>query len=184
MMRINGEKKVIGQKLPLEQALLGFLTQKPMHGYDLHRRAADELGRVWHMGISNMYGALKRLERIGYVESTLSPQESRPSRRVYRITRAGRKGFQDWVKQPVPNIRGLRVEFLAKLYFHHALGLEGAEELIAAQEEICQERVAQLRQGIAECSPQDFDRLVFDFRLRQIEAILEWLKTCRRELAS
>jgi PadR family transcriptional regulator AphA len=172
------------QRLPLEQALLGFLSQGPMHGYDLHRRAQDELGRIWHMGISNIYGALKHLEEANYVESTLTPQDGRPPRKVYRITRSGRKSFRDWVKQPVPNIRRLRVEFLAKLYFSHKLGLEGAEKLIAAQEAICQERITGIEQDLAECAPQDFSRLVFDFRHRQIEAIIDWLKVCQKELSS
>lgn len=172
------------QRLPLEQALLGFLSQKSMHGYDLHRRAQDELGRIWHMGISNIYGALKQLEEADYVESILTLQDNRPPRKVYRITRSGRKSFRDWVKQPVPNIRRLRVEFLAKLYFLHALGLKGAEKLIAGQEAICRERITEIEQDLAECDPQNFSRLVFDFRRRQIEAILNWLKVCQEELAS
>jgi DNA-binding PadR family transcriptional regulator len=172
------------QRLPLEQALLGFLNQGPMHGYDLHRHAQDELGHIWHMGISNIYGALKQLEKADFVESTLSPQGSRPTRKIYRITRSGRKSFRDWVQKPVPNIRRLRVEFLAKLYFLHKLGLKGAEKLIADQEAICQERITGIKQDLAECGPQDFSRLVFDFRLRQIEATLSWLKVCRKELAS
>ena len=174
----------IRKRLPLEQALLGLLMQGPMHGYDLHRCAKEELGRIWHMGISNIYGALKQLEEANYVESTLTPQAGRPPRKVYRITRSGRKIFRDWVKQPVPNIRRLRVEFLAKLYFSHKLDLKGAEKLIAAQEAICQERITGIEQNLAECAPQDFSRLVFDFRRRQIEAILDWLKVCRKEFAS
>ncbi|MBN1810367.1 MAG: PadR family transcriptional regulator [Anaerolineae bacterium] len=172
------------RRLPLEQALLGFLTQGSMHGYDLHRHAQEELGRIWHMGISNIYSALKQLEQDGYVESTLSPQNGRPPRKVYCITRPGRKSFRNWVKQPVPNIRRLRVEFLAKLYFLHTLGMQGVEDLIMAQKVICQEHATRLKQGVTECESQDFDRLVFDFRLHQIEAILEWLETCRKKLAS
>jgi PadR family transcriptional regulator AphA len=171
------------QRLPLEQTLLGFLTQGPMHGYDLHRRAREEMGRIWHMGISNIYGALKRLEQAGHVESSLSPQDNRPPRKVYRITRTGRQSFRDWVKQPVPTIRQLRVEFLAKLYFLRMLGLPGVTELIAAQEAICRERIERFERDAAECEPQDFDRLVFDFRRRQVEAILDWLKVRRKDLA-
>jgi DNA-binding PadR family transcriptional regulator len=152
-----------------------------MHGYDLHRRAQDELGRVWRMGISNVYAALKKLEEANYVESTLAPQNGRPSRKVYHITPSGRKSFRAWVKKPAPNMRRLRVEFLAKLYFLRALGLTGTETLIAAQEAICRERVARLERAVANCSPQDFDRSVFDLRLRQIEAILDWLQARRRE---
>jgi PadR family transcriptional regulator AphA len=172
------------QRLPLEQALLGFLSQGPMHGYDLHRHAQDELGRTWHMGISNIYGALKKLEEADYVEYTLTPQDGRPPRKVYRITSSGRKSFRDWVKRPVPNIRRLRVEFLAKLYFLHKLGLKGTEKLIAAQEAICRKRVARLEQEVARCEPQNFDRLVFDFRLRQVKAILGWLQACREEIVA
>jgi len=169
------------RRLPLEQALLGFLMQGPMHGYDLHRRVEDELGQIWYMGISNVYGALKRLEQGGQVESTLSPQASRPPRKVYRITPAGEQSFLDWVRRPVPTMRDMRVEFPAKLYFFRALGLEGVDGLIAAQETICRERVDQLEQNIAQCAPHDFDRLVYDFRRRQIEAILDWLQVCREE---
>ena len=34
------------QGLPLRKALLGFLMQGPMHGYDLHQRVERELGTV------------------------------------------------------------------------------------------------------------------------------------------
>ena len=135
------------------------------------------------MGISNVYGALKRLEQAGHVESTLDPQESRPPRKVYRITPAGRRSFLDWVQQPVAAIRAMRVEFPAKLYFFHALSLEGAEELTVAQEAVCRERVKWLEQRAAECGPREFDRLVLDFRRCQIEAIVEWLRSYREEWA-
>ena len=157
--------------------------QEPLHGYDLHRRAEDELGRVWRIGLSNLYGALKRLEQAGYVQSTLTPQESHPPRQVYQITPAGRESFLIWVRQPVPTIRAMRVEFLAKLYFLRTLDLEGAEPLLAAQEELCRERLARLEHSATQCKPEAFDRLVFDFRRRQIEAILAWLKACQVEVA-
>jgi len=171
------------KRLPMEQALLGLLMPGPLHGYDLHRRVEAELGWIWTMGLSNVYAALKRLEQAGLVASTLNSQENRPPRKVYRTTPAGEKSFLEWVRRPVPTIRDMRVEFPAKLYFFHALGLDGVEELLAAQEAICRERVAQLEQRMAQCSPHDFDRLVFDFRRRQIEAILAWLDACRQEAA-
>ncbi len=169
------------QRLPMEQALLGFLMDGPMHGYDMHQRVEEELGQIWYMGISNIYGALRRLEQAGHVESTLSPQESRPPRKVYRITPTGRKSFLDWVRRPVSSIRDMRVEFPAKLYFFRALDLEDAEELITTQEAVCRGRVERLEQSAAQCGPNDFDRLVFDFRRRQVEAILEWLRSCRKD---
>ncbi len=169
------------RRLPMEKALLGFLMEGPMHGYELHRRAAEELGRIWRMGISNVYGALKRLEEGGQVCATVAPQDNRPDRKVYRVTPGGRESFMEWVRSPVPSMRDVRVEFLARLHFFHVLGMEGGEDLIAAQEAICRERIERLERSLARCGPQDFDRLVFDFRRRQVEAILGWLTSCREE---
>jgi len=166
-------------QLPFEYALLGFQMQGPIHGYELHRRARDELGSLWYMGISNIYGSLKRLEQAGLVESALAVQENRPPRKVYHITTAGRQAFLEWVRRPVPSMRDMRLEFPAKLYFLHSLELAGAEDLLAAQEAICRERIERLKQSAARRGCHDFDRLVFDFRRGQIEAILGWLQACR-----
>jgi DNA-binding PadR family transcriptional regulator len=160
---------------------LGFLIQDAMHGYDLHQRVEDELGRVWYLGISNLYAALKRLEEVGQVEVTLTPQENYPPRKVYRVTDSGRERFLSWVHRPVPSMRDMRVEFPAKLYFFHALELRGGEELIAAQEAVCRERLARLDQSAETVPPNDFNQLVFDFRRRQIQAILDWLAACRTD---
>ena len=170
------------QRLPLEQALLGFLMQEPMHGYDLHQRIEVELGEIWYMGISNVYSTLKRLEQSGWIESTLMPQESRPSRKVYRITPTGEQSFLDWLRQPVPIMQKMRVEFPTKLYFFRTLGLDGVSDLITAQESVCQERIERLEQKAAQCAPHDLNRLVFDFRRRQIEAMIDWLHACREDI--
>ena len=167
--------------MPLEQTLLGFLIQAPMHGYDLHQQVEAKLGEIWYMGISNIYGALKRLEQSGQVESDLVPQNDRPPRKVYRITPAGEQSFLDWLRRPVPAMREMRVEFPTKLYFFRALGLAGTDDLIAAQEAVCRERAQEMEQKIARCPAHGVNRLVFDFRRRQIEAIIEWLHICREE---
>lgn len=166
---------------PLEKALLGFLMQGPAHGYALHQRAEDELGRIWYMGISNVYGTLKDLEDVGHVESTLEAEESYPPRKVYHVTSAGRDSFLDWVRKPVPAVRDMRVEFLAKLYFFETLDLDGIKGLLAAQEGFCRERLEQLERS-AQDHPDTFERLVLEFRKRRIETSMGWLQVCRREL--
>ncbi|MDH4137783.1 MAG: PadR family transcriptional regulator, partial [Anaerolineae bacterium] len=73
------------KELAPEWALLGLLTQKPMHGYELHRYFSDPsaLGQVWYLGLSQMYKLLKELEGQGYLEVTLERQENYPARKVY-----------------------------------------------------------------------------------------------------
>jgi len=165
---------------PLEQALLGFLMQEPAHGYALHQRAEEELGRIWYMGISNVYGTLKDLEESGEVESSRD-EGSYPPRKVYSITEAGRQRFLAWVGEPVPAVRDQRVELLAKIYFLYTLALEGLEALLEAQEALCRERLDQIEQR-ASGEPQDaFGRAVTEFRRIRIQATIDWLRTFERD---
>jgi DNA-binding PadR family transcriptional regulator len=164
---------------PLEQALLGFLMQEPAHGYALHQRAEVELGRIWYMGISNVYGTLKDLEQRGEVASSRD-EASYPPRKVYSITEAGCQRFLTWVREPVPAVRDQRVELLAKIYFFYTLNLEGLEALLVAQETLCRERLHQVEHRAAQ-EPQDaFGRAVSDFRRLRIQATIDWLRTLER----
>jgi DNA-binding PadR family transcriptional regulator len=160
---------------PLEQALLGFLMQDSAHGYALHQRAEEELGRIWYIGISNVYGTLKDLEETGQVRSSRD-EEGYPPRKVYRITAKGRENFLAWVREPVPAVRDMRVELLAKLYFFHTLGLEGREDFLDAQEAWCRERLEYLEQDTVQRPHDQFERMVSDFRRHRIQATLDWLR--------
>jgi hypothetical protein len=74
----------------------------------------------------------------------------------------------------VPAIRDMRVEFLAKLYFFHTLGLDGLGALLEGQRRACRERLEQLEQRAGD--PSDpFERAVNAFRRRRIEASIAWL---------
>ena len=178
------------KELAPEWALLGLLTQKPMHGYELHRYFTDPaaLGQVWYLGLSQMYKLLKELEKQGYLEATVEAQEIYPARKVYRITSSGRAAFLQWMEKPIGNPRQIRVEFLAKLFLAQLLGSEMIERVIDTQLETCQTQLTHLQKRIR---PADwelgtgnweltFEHLVFRFREGQIQAIIDWLRTCRR----
>jgi PadR family transcriptional regulator AphA len=188
------------KELAPEWALLGLLTQKPMHGYELHRYFTDPsvLGQVWYLGLSQMYKLLKELEGQGYLEVTLERQENYPARKVYHITPSGRAAFLQWMETPVGSTRLIRVEFLAKLFLAQLLGAEMIERVIDTQLEACQAQLTRLldaetRRGGGRgrewrmengegrrVSGEGFEHLVFRFRRGQIEAIIDWLKYCRR----
>ena len=170
--------------VPLAEALLGFLMQGPLHGYDLHRRVEEELGYVWRLTIGNVYNTLRRLEVEGQVTSEVQVQTDRPPRKVYRITPMGRTRFLAWVRHPVRALRDMRTEFPVKLYFFRLLDLEGMDDLLEAQEAAFREHLDRLRQGASHHPPSPLNRLVFEFRRSQIEAARKWLHTCRTEWAT
>ena len=159
-------------------ALLGLLMRGPTHGYELHQQCEHELGTVWRIGLSRMYALLKDLEADGLVESRVEPQETRPARKVYDLTPAGREDFERWVRQPVVSTRDIRVLFLAKLYFLRQLGMGGVDALVEAQKAVCRAKADGVAREMEDLHEGGFDRLVMDFRLHQLQAIGEWLDGC------
>jgi DNA-binding PadR family transcriptional regulator len=178
---------MVSSPLSLEHALLGFVRHQPMHAYEIHQKLAQstDLGRVWHLKQSHLYALLGRLEEAGYLETTTEIQGARPPRKMLSLTEAGRAAFGRWLVMPVTHGRDFRLEFLAKLYFAGESGPEIVRRLIAEQQTVSRSWLADLRTQ-ADALPADrrYDRLVLEFRIQQIEAILTWLDTCAVTLVS
>lgn len=160
-----------------QPVLLGLLMSGPRHGYELYQEFERELGRVWALGLSNLYAQLKQLEEAGLVEVHREPQASRPARKVYHLTAEGHAAFLAWVRQPTPYLRHIRVEFLARLYFFQRLGLEGLDQLVGRQQAVCQEQIERFEQ-LAAGADKSFRRCVLEFRRGQLEAVVRWLDRC------
>lgn len=172
--------------LSTEFALLGFLRRQPMYGYEIHQQlsATTGLGLVWRLKQSQLYALLAKLEREGYVATTIEYQDARPPRKMFELTEAGRQAFQDWVQGPVSQGRKLRLDFLAKLYFAQLEGPEVVARLIERQRVACRDWLRQQEEetgGLRHSQPYDW--LVHKFRMGQIEAMLTWLDTCQEALS-
>jgi len=71
--------------------------------------------------------------------------------------------------------RDLRIEFLAKLYFFRHLGLQGGSELVNSQIAVLerfQKRLTEQKQA----EEDDYNRLVYGFRISTLKGWLDWLK--------
>lgn len=171
----------------LEVALLGLLRAHPRHAYELHQilQRTEALGIVWRLKQGNLYALLAKLEEAGYVASTLEPHGTRPPRKMLHLTPLGREAFTAWLESPVEHGRDFRLEFLAKLYFAAEDGHTAVSTLIGRQRAACDVWVADLESQISAISPDHpFERLVLQFRLSQLEAILSWLDICESTLAT
>jgi len=121
------------QAFPVEFAALGFLIEKPMHGYALRARIEDGLGPLWRVASSQLYQVLHRLKEQELVYTSPDASSSGPSRTIYRATDAGLRLFWTWAQEPVDTMRNMRVEFPAKLYFLRRLNADAVSMLIDRQ---------------------------------------------------
>jgi DNA-binding PadR family transcriptional regulator len=169
-----------------EFVLLGLLSRGPAHGYELHQRLDTDLSQVWHLSQSQIYNILNRLEAHGFIHGTLQEQEKLPAKRLFRLTDAGRRHFEEWLYKPSrSSLRVIRVEFTTRLYFAFSIDPQLAHDLIDAQIDETQEglqRLEKMRSGLP--PDQVFNQLGLDLRIRQLNSIQEWLASCHTVLAS
>jgi len=158
-----------------EYALLGALMSGPRHGYEILQFLETGLGPAWRVSTSQLYVLLKRLENEGLLNSTLETQDTRPSKRVFSITTSGSERFLRWLRSPAEHARDLRIEFLAKLYFFQDLGLQGGSQLVKSQIDILERLQKRLRDR-KQAEKDDYNRLVYGFRISTLKGWLNWLK--------
>jgi len=109
----------------LGNALLGLLNDRPMAGYDLKRIFDDTMGFFWVAQMSQIYRELNKLEEKGLVKSEVVPQEKRPDRKVYQLTKEGRETFLRWLnKFPDQLSQASRSRFLMRIFFSSRIKLE------------------------------------------------------------
>lgn len=101
----------------LKYVLLGSLNYLPMTGYELKQFMDRSTANFWHAKLSQIYTTLKSLEGEGLVASTTVYQETRPDRRVYAITDAGRSDLDAWLKDVNMEPGQSKEPLLVKLFF-------------------------------------------------------------------
>ncbi|MBD0840700.1 PadR family transcriptional regulator [Streptomyces sp. TRM68416] len=74
----------------LELAILGFLYDAPLHGYELRKRITALTGHVRPIAESTLYPAIKRLEKAGLLERATEPGAVAAPRHVLTLTEEGR----------------------------------------------------------------------------------------------
>jgi DNA-binding PadR family transcriptional regulator len=173
------------RSLCAEQVVLGLLNEAPAHGYALFARIRSDLVDVWQVGMNRLYALLENMEGHGLIKGRIQQAGNRPERRVYHITAKGRRQFEAWMHAPSQSMRDMRVEFPPKLYFALHRGPQDVAELIQAQRNACRMELARITGRQRDAGDRDAYRsLVYDFRLRQIHAILEWLDACEAQCVS
>ncbi|SBT91265.1 transcriptional regulator, PadR family [Streptomyces sp. DI166] len=84
----------------LELAILGFLYDTPLHGYELRKRITALTGHVRPIAESTLYPAIKRLEKAGLLERTTEPGAVAAPRHVLTLTGAGGQELRRRLAEP------------------------------------------------------------------------------------
>lgn len=86
--------------MSLRNAILGLLVRESLTGYDLTKKFDSTIGFFWSAKHSQIYPELANLTQEGLVTFELVTQTSKPNKKVYTITDAGREALNEWMHTP------------------------------------------------------------------------------------
>jgi DNA-binding PadR family transcriptional regulator len=101
--------------MALSHALLAALQDSPCSGYDLAKKFDGSVGFFWSASHQQIYRELTRMEELGYIESVVVHQTSRPDKKVYQVTTVGQDYLRKWIATPA-TVASLKDDLLVKLF--------------------------------------------------------------------
>jgi DNA-binding PadR family transcriptional regulator len=128
----------------LELAVLGLLKEKPMHGYELKQRLAEQLGPFGRFSYGSLYPTLKHLAVEHAVEMDLPKGETPRRKNVYRITDQGEALFEQLLEESGPSITEERNAFMLRLAFFRYMKPETRTRLLEGRRGYLQERLTKM----------------------------------------
>ncbi|MEU6062252.1 PadR family transcriptional regulator [Streptomyces sp. NPDC047097] len=163
--------------------LLALLARGPAHGYELKQDLEQLLGAAYPpTNVGQIYVTLGRLEKSGLIEGEEIAQESRPNKKIYRLTEAGQEALSAWFEETADEPR-VRDEFFMKLALAPRTGLADQIALINRQR---REYLTTMRNLSKLAAAEDRDNriahLLIEGAMLHLQADLDWLERCQEEL--
>ncbi len=169
----------------MKYAILGFLIDQPMHGYELKRALSPALPPERRVNDGVLYPLLKRMEAEGLLSGRVERRDGAPDRRVFHPTQAGRRAFDEWLRSPVEEEDEVTYDFMLghpfltkALFFSRLPWTEVArklsEQLTASEAKLADFR--RIRKGMVERHVDSYRGAVLDLGIAQQREKVRWLK--------
>ena len=187
----------------LELAVLGLLTDQPLHGYELKKRLGETLGFLWGVSYGSLYPALRRLERSGAIAIVAAdppPVAASPptgsltgdlaaarlramagrlsatgrrTRKAYQITSDGQRLFSELLVGDEPHGDDEKA-FALRLAFCGHLEPGPRLELLIRRRQVLADRLERQRQPRA-MRDDRYTRSLVEHRSKSTQRDLEWV---------
>lgn len=170
--------------MSVRYGMMAILERRSLHGYELRRELADELGPQWALNFGQVYTTLERLVRDGLVvQSDTVTVSDAPDRKLYTLTPTGRADLRRWFLTPLASGETRRDELFAKV----VLGLTSdvdVSEIIQVQRKSELRRMGELtamkeRRDLALDLPEVLE---LDMAILRTEATIRWLDTAEAKI--
>lgn len=161
----------------LEFALLGLLSQNPLHGYELRKRIGTMVGPFRALSFSVLYPQLRRMMESGLIQESAVESLSRRSRIVYAITERGSARFSTLTETVSPDTwedEGFEIRFA----FFSPTSSKNRVRILEGRHRRLKEK-AEILRGELEKSPIGIDKYLEEWRRHSLESAdreIVWLE--------
>jgi DNA-binding PadR family transcriptional regulator len=182
----------------LELAVLGLLSEQPLHGYELKKRLSETLGPLWGISFGSLYPALRRLERSGAIEETEAVEltiagnvstgsldgdlaaartrrrtlPGRRTRKAYRVTSRGAELFAELLTDETADDER---SFALKLSFCRHLEPVGRLAFLERRRAQLSQRLAKTRRTPATRTIDRYTRSLLEHRNQSTQHDIAWI---------
>lgn len=166
----------------LEIAVLGLLSESPLHGYELRKRLSALLGTFRAFSYGSLYPTLRKLADAGWIteeepgELTAPATRARRGKRVYQLTAEGKEHFAALLSEVGPDAYG-DDEFGARLAFFAQTRSEVRLEILEGRRRRVEEQRAGMASSLAR-TRQRLDRYTLQLQEHGLESVdreVRWL---------
>jgi DNA-binding PadR family transcriptional regulator len=177
--------------MSIKYAILGFLSQAPLTGYELKKLFAESATLHWSGNNNQIYRTLVDLHKENLVTKEVQYQENHPPRKIYTITEKGLSELKQWVLS-TPELPQLKNTFLVQLAWADQLEPGELDALLGKYEEEVHVQLLMFRQQerrkntLPARTPREtyLWRMIGQNWLSFYERELNWVRQLRQELGA
>jgi PadR family transcriptional regulator, regulatory protein AphA len=172
--------------MAFKYAILGFLSETPLTGYDLKKKFAESEVFHWSGNNNQIYRTLVELHNEHLVTIEVQYQESKPPRKIYTITHAGLQALRQWMLS-TPDLPQFRNALLLHLMWADQLEPDALDKMLAHYQDELQVHNMMLREKTrrrrSNQPANGFEGRIADHWLALYELELTWVRGLRQEVS-
>lgn len=176
--------------MSLKHTILGFLSWKPLTGYELKKYFSETEFIPWSGNNNQIYRTLVALEKDNLVSKEVIQQENYPARKVYHITAEGKNELKEWAGSN-PDVPHTKNTFLMQLAWSDGLSNDEIKKTIDLYQYEIEMQLVMCRERLERKTvfPEGNQRaeflweMLWQNRISMYQNELNWLTKLRNGLA-
>jgi len=162
--------------------LLGLLFDQNMYGYQITEVIKSHLSLFANMKKPTAYYALDKMEKSGYITSSVEREGNRPERHVYQITQEGKDRFFELLRENLGSFFRIYYADDIGITFLSKLPASEVNKLLSQKREKAKHVLEEMESGTL-AHPEHMSYAI-EHITRHLEADILWLDSVLSEMGS